>query len=121
MTVRSVTCGPRDGSGRRGRGLARVDPLDIAIGNAGIVESAPFLEITEGQWHPPRRNLTGCLTWTISRTAHGGAWEAGPHRLTVRGYKRCPAGDHSVSVSKPESGCGAADGAGVAGHGILSM
>src|SRR5205085_12653884 len=42
--------------------LRAVDPLDVAIGNAGIVESAPFLEITADQW---RRhldiNLTGCF------------------------------------------------------------
>jgi NAD(P)-dependent dehydrogenase (short-subunit alcohol dehydrogenase family) len=42
--------------------LATVDPLDVAIGNAGIVESAPFLDITPEQW---RRhldvNLTGCF------------------------------------------------------------
>jgi NAD(P)-dependent dehydrogenase (short-subunit alcohol dehydrogenase family) len=42
--------------------LAGIDPLDVAIGNAGIVESAPFLEITPEQW---RRhldvNLTGCF------------------------------------------------------------
>jgi NAD(P)-dependent dehydrogenase (short-subunit alcohol dehydrogenase family) len=42
--------------------LATIDPLDVAIGNAGIVESAPFLEITPEQW---RRhldfNLTGCF------------------------------------------------------------
>jgi NAD(P)-dependent dehydrogenase (short-subunit alcohol dehydrogenase family) len=42
--------------------LARIDPLDVAIGNAGIVESAPFLDITPEQW---RRhldvNLTGCF------------------------------------------------------------
>jgi NAD(P)-dependent dehydrogenase (short-subunit alcohol dehydrogenase family) len=42
--------------------LATVDPLDVAIGNAGIVESAPFLDITPDQW---RRhldvNLTGCF------------------------------------------------------------
>lgn len=42
--------------------LASIDPLDVAIGNAGVVESAPFLEITPEQW---RRhldvNLTGCF------------------------------------------------------------
>jgi NAD(P)-dependent dehydrogenase (short-subunit alcohol dehydrogenase family) len=42
--------------------LAGMEPLDFAIGNAGIVDSAPFLEITEEQW---RRhldvNLTGCF------------------------------------------------------------
>ena len=30
--------------------LAAIDPLDVAIGNAGIVESAPFLEVTPEQW-----------------------------------------------------------------------
>lgn len=34
--------------------LADVEPLDVAIGNAGIVESAPFLEIAQQQW---RRQL----------------------------------------------------------------
>jgi NAD(P)-dependent dehydrogenase (short-subunit alcohol dehydrogenase family) len=42
--------------------LVAVDPLDVAIGNAGIVESSPFLDISEEQW---RRhldvNLTGCF------------------------------------------------------------
>lgn len=39
-----------------------VDPLDIAIGNAGIVESAPFLEITAEQWRDQLEiNLTGCF------------------------------------------------------------
>jgi NAD(P)-dependent dehydrogenase (short-subunit alcohol dehydrogenase family) len=42
--------------------LARIEPLDVAIGNAGIVESAPFLEITEGQWQTHLAvNLTGCF------------------------------------------------------------
>lgn len=39
-----------------------VDPLDIAIGNAGIVDSAPFLEITGEQWREHLEiNLTGCF------------------------------------------------------------
>jgi NAD(P)-dependent dehydrogenase (short-subunit alcohol dehydrogenase family) len=42
--------------------LAGIDPLDVAIGNAGIVESAPFLEITLEQWRRQLDvNLTGCF------------------------------------------------------------
>jgi NAD(P)-dependent dehydrogenase (short-subunit alcohol dehydrogenase family) len=42
--------------------LAAVDPLDVAIGNAGIVESAPFLEVTEEQWRTHLEiNLSGCF------------------------------------------------------------
>ena len=42
--------------------LAAIDPLDIAIGNAGIVDSAPFLEVTSGQWEAQLDiNLTGCF------------------------------------------------------------
>jgi NAD(P)-dependent dehydrogenase (short-subunit alcohol dehydrogenase family) len=42
--------------------LRAVDPLDVAIGNAGIVESAPFLEVTEAQWQAHLDiNLTGCF------------------------------------------------------------
>jgi NAD(P)-dependent dehydrogenase (short-subunit alcohol dehydrogenase family) len=42
--------------------LATVDPLDVAIGNAGIVESAPFLDITPEQWRRQLDvNLTGCF------------------------------------------------------------
>ena len=42
--------------------LSEVDPLDVAIGNAGIVESAPFLEITGRQWQDHLDiNLTGCF------------------------------------------------------------
>lgn len=37
-----------------------IDPVDIAISNAGIVESAPFLEITPEQWQQHLDvNLTG--------------------------------------------------------------
>ena len=44
--------------------LAHIDPLDIAIGNAGIVDSAPFLSITEEQWrHHLGVNLTGCFNF----------------------------------------------------------
>jgi NAD(P)-dependent dehydrogenase (short-subunit alcohol dehydrogenase family) len=42
--------------------LAGVDPLDVAIGNAGIVESAPFLEVTVDQWRAHLEvNLSGCF------------------------------------------------------------
>src|SRR5438309_8606220 len=30
--------------------LAAVEPLDVAIGNAGIVYAAPFLEVSPAQW-----------------------------------------------------------------------
>ena len=44
------------------RALERVDPLEVVIGNAGIVEARAFLDITEDEW---RRhldiNLTGCF------------------------------------------------------------
>ena len=42
--------------------LAGLDSFDVAIGNAGIVNSAPFLEITEEQWQNHLDvNLTGCF------------------------------------------------------------
>jgi NAD(P)-dependent dehydrogenase (short-subunit alcohol dehydrogenase family) len=42
--------------------LRAIDPLDVAIGNAGIVESAPFLEVTAEQWQAHLDiNLTGCF------------------------------------------------------------
>jgi NAD(P)-dependent dehydrogenase (short-subunit alcohol dehydrogenase family) len=42
--------------------LAAVEPLDVAIGNAGIVESAPFLEVSEEQWRAHLDiNLGGCF------------------------------------------------------------
>jgi NAD(P)-dependent dehydrogenase (short-subunit alcohol dehydrogenase family) len=42
--------------------LAAVDPLDVAIGNAGIVDSAPFLDATQEQWQAHLDiNLTGCF------------------------------------------------------------
>jgi NAD(P)-dependent dehydrogenase (short-subunit alcohol dehydrogenase family) len=42
--------------------LAAIDPLDVAIGNAGIVEPAPFLETTLEQWQAQLDvNLTGCF------------------------------------------------------------
>ena len=45
-----------------GAALAAVDPLDVAIGNAGIVDAAPFLDITAEQWRTHLDiNLTGCF------------------------------------------------------------
>ncbi len=42
--------------------LAAIDRLDVAIGNAGIVESAPFLDVTGAQWRAHLDvNLTGCF------------------------------------------------------------
>lgn len=42
--------------------LAAVDPLDVAIGNAGIVDAAPFLDISDQQWRDHLDiNLTGCF------------------------------------------------------------
>jgi NAD(P)-dependent dehydrogenase (short-subunit alcohol dehydrogenase family) len=42
--------------------LESVEPLDVAIGNAGVVESAPFLDITPEQWRRQLDvNLTGCF------------------------------------------------------------
>jgi NAD(P)-dependent dehydrogenase (short-subunit alcohol dehydrogenase family) len=42
--------------------LAAIDPLDVAIGNAGIVESAPFLEVAPEQWQAHLDvNLGGCF------------------------------------------------------------
>jgi NAD(P)-dependent dehydrogenase (short-subunit alcohol dehydrogenase family) len=42
--------------------LRRVEPLDVAIGNAGIVDSAPFLEVSAEQWQVHLDiNLTGCF------------------------------------------------------------
>jgi NAD(P)-dependent dehydrogenase (short-subunit alcohol dehydrogenase family) len=42
--------------------LAAVEPLDVAIGNAGMVAAAPFLEITPEQWRAHLDvNLTGCF------------------------------------------------------------
>lgn len=42
--------------------LRGVDPLDVAIGNAGIVESASFLDVTAEQWQAHLDiNLTGCF------------------------------------------------------------
>jgi len=42
--------------------LAAIDPLDVAIGNAGIVEAAPFLDVTQEQWQAHLDvNVTGCF------------------------------------------------------------
>ena len=42
--------------------LAAVDPLDVAIGNAGIVKAAPFLEVSQTQWQSHLDiNVTGCF------------------------------------------------------------
>ncbi len=42
--------------------LAAVEPLDVAIGNAGIVEAAPFLEVSQAQWQAHLDvNVTGCF------------------------------------------------------------
>lgn len=42
--------------------LEAIDPLDVAIANAGIVQTAPFLEITEEQWNEQLAvNLTGAF------------------------------------------------------------
>lgn len=42
--------------------LAAIDPLDVAIGNAGIVETAPFLDVTQEQWQAHLDvNVTGCF------------------------------------------------------------
>jgi NAD(P)-dependent dehydrogenase (short-subunit alcohol dehydrogenase family) len=42
--------------------LAAVAPLDVAIGNAGIVDAAPFLEVSQAQWQAQLDvNLTGCF------------------------------------------------------------
>jgi NAD(P)-dependent dehydrogenase (short-subunit alcohol dehydrogenase family) len=42
--------------------LAAIEPLDIVIGNAGIVHDVPFLELTQRQWQDQIDiNLTGCF------------------------------------------------------------
>jgi NAD(P)-dependent dehydrogenase (short-subunit alcohol dehydrogenase family) len=42
--------------------LVSIDPLDVMIGNAGIVEAAPFLEVTQEQWQAHLDvNVTGCF------------------------------------------------------------
>jgi NAD(P)-dependent dehydrogenase (short-subunit alcohol dehydrogenase family) len=57
--VRYVEVDVRDRAGLDAA-LADVDGLDVAIGNAGIVRSAPFLDITEDDWRDHLDiNLTG--------------------------------------------------------------
>lgn len=42
--------------------LSSIDPLDVAIGNAGIVDSAPILDVTAEQWQAHLDiNLSGCF------------------------------------------------------------
>ena len=42
--------------------LASIDPLDVVIGNAGIVLPAPFLDVSAQQWQRQLDvNLTGCF------------------------------------------------------------
>jgi NAD(P)-dependent dehydrogenase (short-subunit alcohol dehydrogenase family) len=42
--------------------LAAIDPLDVAIGNAGIVDAAPFLDVSQAQWQAHLDvNVTGCF------------------------------------------------------------
>jgi NAD(P)-dependent dehydrogenase (short-subunit alcohol dehydrogenase family) len=42
--------------------LAAIEPLDVAIGNAGIVDAAPFLEVSQAQWQAHLDiNVTGCF------------------------------------------------------------
>ncbi len=42
--------------------LAAIEPLDVAIGNAGIVEAAPFLDVSQEQWQAHLDiNVTGCF------------------------------------------------------------
>ena len=49
----------------RDAALAGVDPLDVAVGAAGIVRSAPFLEITEDDWRDQLEvNATGAFHLT---------------------------------------------------------
>jgi NAD(P)-dependent dehydrogenase (short-subunit alcohol dehydrogenase family) len=48
--------------------LNAIDPLDVAIGNAGIVQPAPFLDVTAVEWQTHLDiNLTGCFN--IGQTA----------------------------------------------------
>jgi NAD(P)-dependent dehydrogenase (short-subunit alcohol dehydrogenase family) len=67
--------------------VAAIDPLDVMIGNAGIVEAAPFLEVTQAQWQAHLDvNVTGCFNvgqaaarLMVQRGTHGrivftGSW-----------------------------------------------
>jgi NAD(P)-dependent dehydrogenase (short-subunit alcohol dehydrogenase family) len=48
--------------GSVGEAISAVAPLDVAIGNAGITRSAPFLETSEEDWQAQIAvNLTGCF------------------------------------------------------------
>ena len=84
--------------------LAAIDPLDIAIGNAGIVESAPFLEVTEEQWQRQLDiNLTGCFN--VGQSAARLMAARGPSRdgssSPARGSARSPGRrSRRYSVSK---------------------
>jgi NAD(P)-dependent dehydrogenase (short-subunit alcohol dehydrogenase family) len=61
--VRYVTMDVRDRLAIE-RCLAAMDPLDIAIGNAGIVRSAPFLDLGIESWQETLDvNLTGCFNF----------------------------------------------------------
>ncbi|WP_113701865.1 SDR family NAD(P)-dependent oxidoreductase [Nonomuraea lactucae] len=52
-------------SGGLSAALAEIGGLDVAIGNAGIVRSAPFLEITQEHWQTHLDvNLTGAFNLT---------------------------------------------------------
>ena len=42
--------------------LLAIEPLDVAIGNAGIVDAAPFLDVSQAQWQEHLDvNVTGCF------------------------------------------------------------
>jgi NAD(P)-dependent dehydrogenase (short-subunit alcohol dehydrogenase family) len=42
--------------------LGAIEPLDVAVGNAGIVESAHFLDVSQEQWQAHLDvNVTGCF------------------------------------------------------------
>jgi len=42
--------------------LLAIEPLDVAIGNAGIVAAAPFLDVSQAQWQEHLDvNVTGCF------------------------------------------------------------
>lgn len=45
-----------------GEALSKLEPLDVAVGNAGITKSTAFLETTEEEWRAQIDvNLTGCF------------------------------------------------------------
>jgi NAD(P)-dependent dehydrogenase (short-subunit alcohol dehydrogenase family) len=85
--------------------LSAVDPLDVAIGNAGIVEPAPFLELTAEQWQAQLDvNLTGCFNLgqaaaraMVARGRHGlvlftGSWVGEIPWPEISGYSVSKAG-----------------------------